>query len=36
MIKFITSHKAQVQVGQGPQHKTRYTDSNRRESEKEP
>ena len=29
-------HKAQVQVDQGPQHKTRYTESNRREIEKEP
>ena len=33
---FITLHKAQVQVAQEPQHKIRYTESNRRESEKEP
>ena len=33
---FVTLHKAQVQVDQGPQHKTRYTESNRRESGKEP
>jgi hypothetical protein len=29
-------HKAQVQVNQGHQHKTRYTEINRRESRKEP
>ena len=29
---FLTSCKAQVQVDQGPPHKTRYTESNRRES----
>jgi hypothetical protein len=29
-------HKAQLQVDQGPQHKTRYTKSNKRESGKEP
>jgi hypothetical protein len=33
---FVTLHKAQVQVDQGPQHKTRYTESNRKESGKEP
>ena len=33
---FLTLYKAQVQVDQGPQHKTRYTESNRRESGKEP
>jgi hypothetical protein len=33
---FVTLHKAQVQVNQGPQHKIRYTESNRRESGKEP
>ena len=33
---FVTLHKAQVQVDQVPQHKTRYTESNRRESGKEP
>ena len=33
---FVTFHKAQVQVDQGPQHKTRYTESNRRGSGKEP
>jgi len=33
---FVTLHKAQVQVDQGPQHKTRYTDSNKKESGKEP
>jgi len=31
---FVILHKAQVQVDQGPQHKTRYTESNRRESGK--
>ena len=30
---FVALHKAQIQVGQGPQHKTRYTESNRRQSE---
>ena len=33
---FVTFHKAQVQEDQGLQHKTRYTDYNRRESGKEP
>ena len=33
---FVTLHKAQVQVHQGPQNTTRYTESTRRESEKEP
>jgi hypothetical protein len=33
---FLTLYKAQVQLNQGPHHKTRYTESNRRESEKEP
>jgi len=33
---FITLNKAQVHVDQGPQHKTRDTESNRRESGKEP
>ena len=32
---FVTLHKTQVQVDQGPPHKTRYTESNRRENEKE-
>ena len=29
---FVTLDKAQVQVDQGPQHRTRYTESNRREN----
>jgi hypothetical protein len=29
-------YKAQVQVDQGPQHKTRYTETNRKESGEEP
>jgi hypothetical protein len=29
---FVTLYKAQVQVDQGPQHRTRYTESNRREN----
>jgi hypothetical protein len=33
---FVTLHKALVQVDQGPQHKTRYTESNRRDIGKEP
>ena len=33
---FFTLYKAQVQVDQEPQHKIRYTESNRRESGKEP
>jgi hypothetical protein len=33
---FVALHKAQGQVDQRPQHKTRYTESNRRESGKEP
>ena len=33
---FVTLHKAQLQVDQGPQHKTRYTESNIRESRKDP
>jgi hypothetical protein len=33
---FVTLHKAQVQVDQEPQHKTGYSESNRRESGKEP
>ena len=33
---FVTLYKAQVQVDQGPQHETRYTECNRIESEKEP
>ena len=32
----LTLHRAQVQVDQWPLYKTRYTESNRRESEKEP
>jgi hypothetical protein len=32
----ISMYKAQVQVDQGPPHKTRYTEINRRESGKEP
>ena len=31
---FVFMQKAQVQVDQRPQHKTRYTESNRRESGK--
>ena len=33
---FVTFHKTQVQADQGPQHKTSYTESNRREIGKEP
>jgi hypothetical protein len=33
---FVTLYKGQVQVDQGPQHKTRYTESNRKGSGKEP
>ena len=33
---FVTLYKAQVQVDQRPQHKTGYTESNRKESEKQP
>ena len=33
---FVTLHKAQLQVDQGPQNKTRYTESNIRESGKDP
>ena len=33
---FVTFYKAQVQVHQGPQHKTRDIQSNRRKSGKEP
>jgi hypothetical protein len=32
---FVTLHKAQIQVDQGPQYKTRYTESSRRGSGKE-
>ena len=32
---FITLHKVQVQVDQRPQHKTRYTESNRRKRKQE-
>jgi hypothetical protein len=32
---FVTLNNAQVQVDQGPQYKIRYTESNRKESEKE-
>jgi hypothetical protein len=32
---FLSLYKAQVQVDQGPQYKTRYTESNRRKSGKE-
>jgi hypothetical protein len=32
----ITLHKLQFKVDQGPQHKTIFTELNRRESEKEP
>ena len=32
---FVNFHKSQVQMVQGPQLKTRYTESNRRESGKE-
>ena len=31
---FVTMHKPQVQVGQAPPHKTKHTESNRKESEK--
>ena len=34
--KTLTKTKAQVQVDQGPSHKTRYTKSKRRETGKEP
>jgi hypothetical protein len=35
-LSYLTQDdKAQVQVVQGPQHKIRHTESNRRESEKE-
>jgi hypothetical protein len=33
---FITMHKAQVQVDQGPQNKTKSIESNRGQSRKEP
>lgn len=33
---FATLHKTQLQVNQRPQHKTRYTEFNRREIGKEP
>jgi hypothetical protein len=33
---FVTLQQAQVQVDQGNQHKTRYTEPNRKESGKEP
>ena len=33
---FITLHKAQVQVDQEPQYKTRYTEYNRQKVGKEP
>jgi hypothetical protein len=33
---FVILHKAQVQVDQGPQHKMRNTESNRRKGGKEP
>ena len=33
---FITMHKAQVQVDQGPQNKTKSIETNRGESRKEP
>ena len=36
LVIAFTLYKAQVQVDQGPQHKTKYTESNRRESGKEP
>jgi hypothetical protein len=36
LIHFISLYKAQVQGDQGPPHKTRYTESNRRESGKHP
>jgi hypothetical protein len=32
----IAMYKAQVQVDQGPSHKTRYTECNRRESGEKP
>jgi hypothetical protein len=32
----ISVYKTQVQVDQGPPHKTRYTETNRRESGEEP
>jgi hypothetical protein len=32
---FVTLYIAEDQVDQGPQHKTRYAEFNRRESEKE-
>ena len=33
---FVTLIKAEIQVDQEPEHKTRYTESNRRESGEEP
>ena len=33
---FVALHKAQVKVDQGPQHKARYTGSNKKESVKDP
>ena len=33
---FETLHTGQIQVDQGPQHKTRYSESNRKVSRKEP
>ena len=33
---FVILQKTQIQLDQGGQHKTRYTDSNKRESGKEP
>jgi hypothetical protein len=35
-MNYVILHKAQVQVDQGLQHKTRYSESNRRETGKEP
>jgi hypothetical protein len=32
---YVTLHKVQFEIDQLPQHKTRYTDSNKRESGKE-
>ena len=32
----ISLYKAQIQVNQGPPHKTRHTEINRKESEEEP
>jgi hypothetical protein len=36
LIHLISLYKAQVQVDQGPPHKIRYTETNRKESGEEP